>query len=141
MNPSDKISQHFTWKDALWLPQWNRMANEQDGLTEEIKNNLKALFVKMDTVRDYLDAPIIVHITYRPGAYNKLVNGAANSAHKFGMACDFHVKDLSCDDARQQIEDDKKLIEWSMRMEKKPASNWIHLDTRDPGAGNRYFLP
>lgn len=145
MNQTDKIANHFNYKDALWLPQWNRMADENDGLNDEILSNLKALFDKMDQVRDFFGLPIIVHVTYRPEAYNQLVKGAKNSSHKFGMACDFHVAGLDCDDGRQKILDANKLEEWNMRMEDisdKELRNWIHLDIKEltPG-GNRYFKP
>jgi uncharacterized protein YcbK (DUF882 family) len=145
MNPSDKIAKRFTYKDALWLPQWNRMANEADGLNEEVLSNLKTLFGKMDGVREFFGLPIIVHVTYRPEAYNQLVKGAKNSTHKYGMACDFHVAGIDCDAARSKILDAKKLEEWNMRMEDlsdKESRNWIHLDIKElPPGGNRYFKP
>ena len=143
IDPKEKISNHFTNKEALWLPQWNRMANEQDGLNDDVLSSLKDLFSKMDLVREYFNAPIMVHVTYRPEEYNKLVKGAKNSAHKFGMACDFHVSKMACKDAIQKMLDDKKLEEWGMRCENNGDNpTWIHLDIRDvPPGGNRYFKP
>lgn len=142
MNPSDQLSNHFTYKEGLWLPQWSRMANASDGLNDEVLSNLKTLFTKMDLVREWVNSPIIVHVTYRPLEYNKLIGGAANSAHVYGMACDFNVANILCDAVRDMIVQHNKLEEWGMRMEKLPGSNWVHLDTREPLPGhNRYFVP
>ena len=137
-----KISNYFTFKEALYLPTWKRVAKKKDGLTSDILNNLKVLFGKMDLVREYFGAPVIVHVAYRPEEYNKLVGGAHNSSHVAGMACDFHVQGVSCDDARARILQDNKLEEWGMRMEDLPGSGWVHLDIRQPAPGRpRFFKP
>jgi hypothetical protein len=140
-NLSFHLSRHFTVREALWLPKWNRLATEADGLTLEIKANLILLFDKLEVVRQFLgDRPINVHVTYRPKLYNKLIKGAANSAHLYGKACDFDVDGLSCDEVRKLIV--PKLEVWNMRCEKLDGASWVHLDTRDVGSsGNRYFIP
>jgi uncharacterized protein YcbK (DUF882 family) len=139
-NISFHLSAHFTVRDALWLPKWNRLANDADGLTLEIKANLILLFDKMETVREFLgNQPINVHVTYRPKLYNKLVKGATNSAHIYGKACDFDVEGLDCDTVRSLIV--PKLEVWGLRCEKVKGANWAHIDTREPGSGNRYFIP
>jgi zinc D-Ala-D-Ala carboxypeptidase len=138
----NKISNHFTWKEALFLPQYNREANETDGLTPIIKANLVVLFSKMDTIREHFNKPINVHIAFRSEAYNTLIGGAKHSAHLQGMACDFDVSGMTCDSVRDDIEKNKLLDTLGMRMEKKPGSNWVHLDfAQVPPGGNRYFLP
>ena len=139
-DPTAKISQHFTVKEALWLPSWNRMANASDGLNDEIKNNLVVLFNKLDSVREYFNKPMIAHCAYRPPAYNSLVGGAAKSSHMLGRAFDFHVQDLDCDIARSKIMSDHKLEIWNLRMEMNPGGNWLHLDNSWAG-GIRYFKP
>lgn len=135
------ISKHFSWEEALYLPQWSRQADELDGLSDVIKANLVSLFNKLDIVRDYFQKPIIVHVTYRPLEYNKLIGGAPNSSHIQGLACDFHIDGLVCDDARQTILDNNKLEEWNMRMENRPESNWIHLGNDAIPGHNLFFLP
>ena len=152
-----QISSHFTYGEALWLPTWGRMGNDTDGLTGDVIARLTFLFQKMDVVRDYFGKPIRVHVAWRPEAYNRLIGGATNSAHRAqvdgsgaelpgnGMeaAVDFDVEGLTCDQARQMILNDNKLEEWGMRMEDNGAgASWIHLDTRQPLPGHqRFFKP
>lgn len=143
---TDKISTHFSVNDALYLHKWGRLANESDGLNNEIKENLINLCAKMEVVRHFLgDLPIIVQCTYRPEEYNKLVKGATNSAHKYGMAMDFVVQGYEgndgCDKIRSLLV--PKLEEFGLRMEDisdRLDRTWIHIDVRDP-VHNRYFKP
>jgi len=139
-NPDCKVSNYFSVRECLWLPTWNRMATEDDGLNDDIKDSLVKLCTQMDLVRDFLGQPISVHVTYRPEEYNKLIGGASNSAHKYGQAMDWSIVGDNCDDLRAKLE--PQLEQWNMRMEKLPGSNWVHLDIRElaPG-GNRYFKP
>lgn len=143
---TQKISKHFTWKEALWLRQWGRAAGVGDGLTFDVMHNLMGIFFAMDEVRDYFNSPIIVHDAYRPKEYNEERGGSKNSAHmclEEGVAAvDFHVAGFSCDDVRKKIIDNGMLELWMLRMEDRPGSDWIHLDSRPvkPG-GARYFLP
>ena len=148
-NPACKISKYFTVKEALWLNKWNRMANEQDGLNDTVKANLLSLFKKMDIIRDYIAKPIIVHVTYRPKEYNKLIGGATHSAHLEGLACDFS-SDITGDHVRNGQDCDKIkemlipcLEQWGLRLEDNgKGSGWCHVDLKEPGAsGSRYFKP
>lgn len=134
-----KISSFFTVKEALWFPQWSRIAVEKDGLGPVQKANLEILFKKMDKVRELFGKPITVHVAFRSYSYNKLVKGAAQSSHVTGMAVDFHVNGITCDDARAKIV--PHLEEWGMRCENLPGSSWVHLDIRPVGPGGRFFKP
>lgn len=139
-DPNTKLTQYFTVKDALWLPTWNRLAIAKDGLGPTQQANLSMLMVVMDKVRAFLAKPIIVHVSFRPYAYNKLIGGALNSSHVEGKACDFHVAGMTCDAVRAALL--PKLEEWGLRMENLPGSSWVHLDTRPvPKGGTRFFKP
>ena len=141
-NPNDKISQYFTVREALWLPQWNRLTTEADGLTKEIKWNIMEAALLMDIVRAALETPVVVHCWYRPTAYNKLVGGASKSAHTEGKAIDFSITTNDCDYVRDKILKLNLLETYELRMEDLPGSNWVHLDTRAPGpSGKRFFKP
>lgn len=135
-----KISNHFSWTEALNLPSWGRLANETDGLTPEIKTNLVVLFSKMDKIRDHFSKEVIIHVAYRPILYNQQIKGAPNSSHTHGQAADFHVSGINCDDVRKDILDNKLLDSLSMRMEDLPGSGWVHLDIASV-INNRFFKP
>lgn len=137
------VSKYFSVHECIFLPSWARMATEEDGLNDEIKDNLIKLCSAMDLVREYFDKPINVHVTYRPEDYNNQVHGAQHSQHKIGLAMDFDVKDLTCKDAIASILADNKLEEWSMRMENNGSDpTWIHLDLKEVIEGHsRYFIP
>lgn len=140
--PESKISEHFTVKDAIYLPTWKRLANQEDGLDSTIKVDLQRLFAQMDVVRSHFGKPIRVHVTYRPSEYNKAIGGAQHSAHSEGLACDWDIPGINCDEVRKEIVDKGLLDTWNMRMEDLPGSSWVHLDLREvPIGGHRYFLP
>lgn len=142
-DPKCQISKHFTVKEAIWFPQWNRLANLSDGLTDSVKQNLINMFQIMDVVREFIGKPINVHVAYRSEAYNSLVRGAKSSAHKALDNCaavDWDAGEV-CEDTRQKLM--PMLEQWGLRMEDNGVdSHWIHLDNRPllPG-GHRYFKP
>lgn len=136
-NPLIKLTDHFTVKEALWLPTWGRLATSADGLDEVTKANLVKLFHKMDQIRETLGKPINVHVSYRPAAYNAQIGGAQHSAHVLGLACDFDAGE-DCDATRATLE--PLLEQLGVRMERKPGSGWVHIDLMSPHP-NRYFIP
>lgn len=143
MNLDENISgsEHFKWREALWLPQWNREANEQDGLNSDILENIKVVAGWMDKIRKHFGKPVKVHCWLRPEKYNQLVKGGKTSQHLLGKAVDFHVSGMSCDDVRKSILDNGLLESLGLRMEDLPGSDWVHLDDRAPGPSGRFFKP
>lgn len=139
---TSKVTTHFTVNDLIYLSQWGRLANEVDGLTEEIKDNLCNLAAKMEVVRHFLGDKIIhVHCCFRSPLYNKLVNGALKSSHLIGCAMDFHYDNNDTADECLKIRQIiiPHLEEWDMRMEDRDGP-WIHLDTHKV-ISKRYFKP
>lgn len=136
------VSKYFTVHEMIYLPTWKRLANEADGLNDEIKSNLLILGQKMDLVREHFNKGIQVHVTYRPLEYNKAIGGALHSAHSDGQAMDYDIMGMTCDEVREELIGKGLLDTWEMRCEKAPGTNWVHLDYRElkPG-GNRYFIP
>lgn len=134
---SCKVTPNFSVRECLRLPQWNRLADETDGLNDDIKGNLVILCEVLEKVRAVLQTPIHVHCMYRPARYNKLVGGASASAHMKGMAIDFDTNPgMSLEAAKARI---RPLLErYGLRME-KGTDTWIHLDTNHPGPSGREF--
>ena len=140
---NQKVSEHFTIHEMVYLPTWKRMSNEADGLDTTVKANLLILAKAMDQVRDYFGKSVNVHVTYRPLEYNKAIHGALHSQHSVGSAMDFDIAGMTCGDAIRQIIKDGMLDKWEMRCEdngENPA--WIHLDLKPLEHGHaRHFRP
>lgn len=141
--PACSVTPHFTVKDLIWLPQWGRLATENDGLNDEIKANLCKLALAMESIRAFLGGvPIISHVAFRPVAYNTLVRGAPNSSHIKGLAMDWHAHGLDCDAVRKAIIEGKVLDALDLYMEHLDGANWVHINLNDGvERSSRYFVP
>jgi hypothetical protein len=146
MNLEDYIpgSNHFKWKEALYLPSWNCYHNPSQ---EEIDNIITMASI-MDKIRDFLNLPINVHVWIRPilnnttnehhgEDYNAFIGGATHSAHKVGSAVDWDAG-IDCDIIRSKLL--KQLDILNIRMENNNHSNWVHTDNYPPNP-HRYFIP
>ena len=133
-NPASKISKYFKVKEALWLPQWNKLHVP----TEDEKKNIIAMAEKMDLVRDFIQFPITINCWMRPTEYNKLIGGAPHSMHIVGSAVDW-TAGKDCDNIRRLIL--PMLPVWKLRLEDKPGSNWLHVDNKDVADMHRFFKP
>ncbi len=155
-DPGCSVSHFFTVKEACYMPQWSRLANEDDGINDGAKAALIDLFQRMDRVRSILSRPINVHCAFRSVKYNSLVGGAPFSAHIaktipgsnpiYIAACDFDARiigdslNADCDRVRDLLR--PELSGLDCRMENNPGKPWIHIDTRNvPMGGNRVFNP
>lgn len=138
-NPSSMVSRYFSVKEALWLPKWDRLANEADGLNEDLKLLLIKSFLIFDDVRELLGCPMNVHSGYRPGSYSVLVGGSMNDVHSRGQAVDFDcAPEYSIEDARTILL--PNLAKLGIRLE-RGTTTWLHADTRAPGPSGRFFIP
>jgi hypothetical protein len=138
-NINSKITDHFTVEDALWLHKWNRLANEFDGLTDELYADLIDTFNMAEDVRDLLDSPMKITSGFRPPTYSILVGGNDHDPHTRALAIDFIPLILSTDQAKGLLL--PKLDSLEIRMENNGrGSSYIHVD-RSPVVHNRFFLP
>ncbi len=132
-------SLYFKWREFLWLKEWKIHCFP----TPRQEDNIIRMAKIMKVIREHFNKPIIVISGLRPIEYNKAIEGATHSAHRFGMACDFVIKgynsDNGCDYVRRQLVE--HLEELQVRMEDEPRSNWVHIDMKDPTENGRYFKP
>lgn len=137
-NPEQQVTEHFKISDCLMLHSWNRLANDQDGLTDEIKSNLISLCQKIEQVRVILNCPINVHCMFRSVQYNEQVlKSLPHDVHSMGLAIDFDCN------GHHTIQEIKEILEplleqLDIRME-KGTGTWIHLDMHPVGPSGRYF--
>lgn len=136
-NASCKVTEHFTVGDCLTLHAWNRLATEEDGLTDDGKEKLIILCQKMEEIRLFLNCPINVHCTYRSPEYNtKVVGAIANDVHAQFLAIDFDTNGHhTIDELHALLE--PVLEQYGLRMERNTPT-WVHLDLH-PVVHQRYF--
>ncbi len=137
-DPLCPITTHFLVGDAIALHSWNRLANESDGLTEEIKSNIVTLCNKMEEIRKVLNCPINVHCIFRSVQYNEQVlKSLPKDVHSMGLAIDM---DCNGHHTIQEVKDIliPLLEQYNVRLE-KGTTTWIHLDQHSVGPSGRYF--
>jgi hypothetical protein len=127
---------NFRWYEFLHLNQWGICVIPESDM---VRGNLIRTASVLQQIRTHFNKPISITSGYRPQKYNELIGGAAFSSHRTGRAVDFIVHGMHCDNVRAELE--KKLIDLDIRMEKKPGSNWVHIDLDVRPGGNRYFRP
>lgn len=93
-----KLSEHF-YLDEFTVSQTairNGIINEPD---EFAINNLKALATNvLEPIRNRLGKEIHISSGYRSHRVNKLIGGAANSQHVYGMAADISAKGMTTEE-------------------------------------------
>jgi hypothetical protein len=146
-NPKEKISKHFTVKEATYLPSWDIYHKP----SEEEKKEILKLANIMDEIRDRIGKPVAVHVWIRPKKvncpghardgqdYNLFIGSkSTKSGHIFGQAIDFHISGIpNCSDVREMIL--PWLEEFDIRME-DIQGGWVHIDTKEVKY-NRFFKP
>lgn len=137
-DPAAAVTAHFTVKDCLWLGRWNRLANEKDGLTDDIKIELIRNCLKMEEIRTILGCAMNVHSMFRPPEYSVLVGGSMTDVHVKAQAWDYDcLPTLTIEQVRAKLLSKLQLL--NIRME-QGTDTWIHNDRRAPGPSGRHFL-
>jgi hypothetical protein len=125
----------FTWHEALWCSKWQCHVLP----TEQQYDEIIKIAYKLQQIRDYFGRPLKIKSWLRPKLYNELIGGAKNSYHCKGMAVDFVVEGLDCDEVRIRLID--RLDELKIRLENLPGSDWAHADNGEVGKSGRFFTP
>lgn len=134
---TSNITDHFLVGDCIALHAWNRLATEEDGLTEDGRQKLIVLCVKMEEIRAFLNCSINVHCMFRSQDYNaKVVKAIPNDVHAQMLAVDFDCNGhYTIDELHTKLE--PELEKFGMRMERNTPT-WVHLDLH-PVVNARYF--
>lgn len=136
MNFDDKIpgTTHFTWGEFFVTAQNQaRLRSDFLALPEarrtELTNNLAALAVRLQAVRDKL-GPVSISSGYRDVRVNRAVGGKPNSFHLKGMAADINIANMTPHQVQEALKD------WHGGVGLNP--HFTHLDTRAQSVRFKY---
>jgi hypothetical protein len=124
-----RLSQHFTL-DEFTLSQTAARRGIDNTPPPDVIENLRALAVFLEDVRENFHAPILISSGYRSCPLNLVVGGAAKSQHLFGLAADFTVPDygpplaVAKAIAASDLQFDQLIHEYG---------RWVHLGIAAPG--------
>ncbi len=132
------VTKHFTVAEAISLHSWNRLANEDDGLTDEIKANLVKTFEMMESIRTIIGCSINVHCGFRSVKYNEeVLKSLPHDVHAAGMAVDWDANSCyTIEEAKEKIR--PHLEELNIRLE-GGTTTWLHNDWHAVGPSGREF--
>jgi hypothetical protein len=116
---------HFTMEEFL-ISDTAESIGANNYPTWEVAKNLERLATVMEHVRNGLGArPVTILSGYRSPPVNTEVGGATNSAHLYGLACDFVVNGLTPLEVCKAIEPHMAMLEIDQLIWE--YGDWVHL--------------
>jgi zinc D-Ala-D-Ala carboxypeptidase len=99
----------------------------------QVVDNLKRLGETMERIREILGGlPVTVLSGYRSPPVNEAVGGAENSAHLFGLACDFVCPDFGTPlDICHDLESYLDVLMIDQLINEMPPDGWVHVGLSD----------
>ncbi len=85
------MTPHFTYTELIHSDVAERYGIVNVPEDVYVLGNLHLLAAGLERCRKVLGKPMVITSGYRCPRLNKLVRGAGNSAHQFGLAADFYV--------------------------------------------------
>jgi len=122
--PVSPKAPNFLWSEALYLGRINSYALA----SSDVVANIVKMAEAMQKVRDHYKRPFVVTSWYRPLAYNqKVIAGASKSWHTQGLAVDFIIQGVDCEEVKRFLQTQEGRAIWPYRGEKN-TKGWVHLD-------------
>lgn len=120
------MSEHFSLPELLHSDTARQYNIDNYPSWEEV-DNLRRLADTMERVRRQLgDKPVTISSAFRCAAVNAKVGGAANSAHLYGLACDFTVPAFGTPEAICKALE-PHLVEFDIDQLIWEFGSWVHL--------------
>jgi hypothetical protein len=109
--------------------------------SQEISDNLDALLIPINKVREAYGKPMTVNSGWRPAVVNASTPGAAtHSKHMIGLAVDIHDTDGAV--KNWVLENLDMMQELGLYMEDfRWTPTWTHFQLGAPKSGHRIFVP
>lgn len=117
-----QLSEHFTL-DEMILSQTAVRNGIDNTPPADVLERLTSTCQQAEAVRKLLGAPMLISSGYRCDALNRLIGGAATSAHPQGWAMDF-----TCPDFGTPLEICLKIAEDKIKLDQCILEGtWVHL--------------
>lgn len=136
MKPSYKLSQYFTYGEAIFSQTAARLGIDNTPGPEALAR-IKETATRMDEVRLALGVPVIVSSWYRCLALNRAIGSKDSSSHTRGEAVDFKAPQFGTPSeifsffmrGRVIVGYDQLILEYP----KSATGGWVHISfTPDP---------
>ena len=108
-------------------------------LDVSIQRNIRHLHAVINVFRLKYDKPMIVTSGYRDAEYNVKIGGSPRSAHCRGRAIDIKDDGTIKDFIKNNLDFCEKFGLYFEHFDHTPT--WIHITTRKPRSGRRFFRP
>jgi hypothetical protein len=103
MDLNQRLSPHFTLGELVFSQTAARKGMDNTP-SEVVVANLVRLAATLEAVREAVNGrPVVVSSGFRSFLVNKMVGGADQSAHIFGLAADIHVPGMTIPELAQAI--------------------------------------
>lgn len=126
-----RLSKHFQLAEFLRSQTAKRHGIDMTPPPAVVRTLERLANEVLEPIRAAVNAPLYITSGYRPPALNRLVNGAANSAHLDGRAADFVAVGVALEDAAvlarsacEQLPVGKLILE---------HSEWLHVQIEPLG--------
>lgn len=112
-----------------------------DEYTQTVSDNLNALLIVLNKIREKYGKPMLISSGWRPKAINdKTSNSAAMSNHMLGLAAD--IRDMDRKFMHWCLDNLEFLSELGVYMEDfRYTPSWLHIQIVPPKSGKRIYIP
>jgi zinc D-Ala-D-Ala carboxypeptidase len=117
-----KLTEHFSLAEFTYSTTANRLKID-NRVPDNLMSNIQLTAIKLELVRKALGKPIIITSGYRCSALNARVGGTATSAHKQGLAVDFHSSFGTPKDICQKLIDEGVVFDKLIQ----EHNQWVHI--------------
>lgn len=121
------------------MKEFLRNGEKSGDLTEQQRRNMYNLMAAVNVFRFYYGKPMVVTSGYRSPEYNVKIGGSPRSAHCTCKAIDIRDDGTIKQFVKDNIDLCERLGLYFEHFDHTPT--WVHMTTRPPKSGNRFFRP
>lgn len=135
-----KLTKNFKEEEFI-TSKWYKAEKVEDKVLKSyskdvsVQENIKVLAEQLQVLRDYLNEPVKINVSYRPLWWEKKNGRSGNSQHVLGKAADIVVSGLSPQvvaHAIQKLINQGKMLQGGLGV--YPNQGFVHYDIRGTAA-------